>query len=571
MAHFSEQFLQQVLERSDIVELISRHVDLKKAGSNLMGLCPFHHEKTPSFSVSPDKQLYHCFGCGKGGGAFQFLMDYDDLAFPEAVERLAEKAGLDVPRNKMVPEERRKDESSRNLLSHTVDLFHQGLYSSNAARARHYLQARGLPEKIWQDYLLGYAPEGYGFLQRSLDHGCLTDLEAIGLLFKGERGYRERFRGRIMFPIRDRRGRFAGFGGRLIGNGEPKYLNSPETAFFHKSELLYGYHEHREHIRKLDHLLVVEGYMDVLMLAAFDLPFAVAPLGTAIGESQIRAILRLHPSPIFCFDGDRAGRRASWRALECMMPIMTADHSPRFMFLPEGEDPDSLLRHKGRPGFTEQMEKAAPVLETFLTGLKNLAGGSGAEGRARMAKRADRMLKEMGDHYLRQAWQQDVERVTGISLKTTRFMTSDHSTTAGKTGRKGRSLEDKFVAALLQNPERFGQLPKNADQFSLDDKVLNSIYTRALQNVRDGSGLSPSRLALDFPDDQRISRWLNEPEVNDETFTGLLLDIRVRDVKKCLGRTIDLSEKEQLKNRLRQLEQERIELYKRTTTEVKHE
>lgn len=570
MAHFSEHFLQQVLERSDIVELISRHVDLKKAGGNLMGLCPFHHEKTPSFSVSPDKQLYHCFGCGKGGGAFQFLMDYDDLAFPEAVERLAEKAGLDVPRNTIAPERLRKDESSRNLLSKTVDLFHQELYSSNSARARHYLQARSLPEKIWQDYLLGYAPEGYGFLQSSFDHSYLTDLEAIGLLFKGERGYGDRFRGRIMFPIRDRRGRFAGFGGRLIDKGEPKYLNSPETALFHKSEFLYGYHENREHIRKLGHLLVVEGYMDVLMLAAFDLPFAVAPLGTAIGESQIKAILRLHPSPVFCFDGDRAGRRASWRALECMMPVITADYSPRFMFLPEGEDPDSLLRHEGRQGFTEQMEKAAPVLETFLAGLKNLAG-SGAGGRAQMAKRADRMLREMGDHYLRQAWQQDVERVTGISLKTKRFMTSIHSTSAGKAGRKRRSLEDQFVAVLLQNPERFEQLPKDADQFSLDDKVLNSIYTRALQHIRDGSGLSPSRLALDFPDDQRISRWLNEPEVNEETFTGLLLDIRVRDVKKRLGRTIDLSEKGQLKNCLRQLEQERIELYKRVTTEVKHE
>jgi len=369
MTHFSEQFLQRVLERSDIVELISRHVDLKKAGGNLMGLCPFHHEKTPSFSVSPDKQLYHCFGCGKGGGAFQFLMDYDDLAFPEAVETLAEKAGLDVPRNTMVPEERRKDESSRNLLSQTVDLFHQELHSSNAARARHYLQARGLPEKIWQDYLLGYAPEGYGFLQRSLDHSCLTDLEAIGLLFKGERGYGDRFRGRIMFPIRDRRGRFAGFGGRLIDKGEPKYLNSPETAFFHKSELLYGYHENREHIRKLAHLLVVEGYMDVLMLAAFDLPFAVAPLGTAIGESQIKAILRLNPSPIFCFDGDRAGRRASWRALECMMPIMTADHTPQFMFLPEGESGRKWSRGPGADGQTCRPDAQRNGRPLFASGL----------------------------------------------------------------------------------------------------------------------------------------------------------------------------------------------------------
>jgi len=566
MAYFSETFLHEVLERNDIVALIAPHVELKKSGSNLMGLCPFHHEGTPSFSVSPDKQLYHCFGCGKGGGVFQFLMDHDGMAFPEAVELLAAKAGLEIPRDTPVTEEQKRETGTRKIFSQTIDLFYRELSATGAKRARQYLQSRDLPEKIWQDYLLGYAPEGYGFLQQNFDKTALPDLEKAGLLFQGERGYGDRFRDRIMFPIRDRRGRLAGYGGRLIGSGEPKYLNSPETLFFHKSELLYGFYEHRDYIRKQNRLLVVEGYMDVLMLAAFDLPCAVAPLGTAIGESQIRALLRLHPDPIFCFDGDRAGRRAAWRALEGMLPLISTDHAPRFMFLPEGEDPDSLLLRNGRDGFIEHIEKASPVLETFLAGLKNMAG-DGADGRARMAKRADDMLRTMHDNYLRQAWQQEIEQVTGITLKKRRFFAAKQPLTATTGVRHKQGLEDKFMAALMQNAKRFDQISAASDKFSLDDQVLNNIYTRALQIAGEGLELSPGRLALEFPDNRHISRWLNEPEVSEEAFTGLLLNIRLRDARTRLNRATGLADKEQLKKELRKLEERRISLYKLANTE----
>ncbi len=564
MVNFSPEFLERVLDRTDIIELISRHVDLKKAGSNMMGLCPFHHEKTPSFSVSPDKQLYHCFGCGKGGGAFQFLMDHDGLTFPEVVEMLAEKAALEVPRSTSSAADERQDRDTRNLLARAVELYHRELYSPGAAEARAYLQARKLPEAVWRDYLLGYAPEGYSFLRSHFGSDALEQLSEVGLLFKGERGYGDRFRGRVMFPIRDRRGREVGYGGRLIGEGEPKYLNSPETKYFHKSSLLYGYHEHREQIRKRDRLLLVEGYMDVLMLAAHDLPIAVTPLGTALGESQIRTILRLNPVPVFCFDGDQAGRKAAWRALERMMPLIEAEHKPCFMFLPEGEDPDSLLCKEGGEAFAGRIEQASPVLQTLLAGLKNLAG-SGAEGRARMAKRADNMLATMQDHYLRQAWRQEIERTTGINLKATRSISGRQRQGLQATASgSGSALEDQFVAALLQKPERIRTLPDDARQFFLDDKVLNKIYTRALESSGDNPNILVSHLSLNFQEDPRIPRWLNESAVSDDCFDGLLLDMQIRSMKRVLKQVRgDLTEHLKVKACLKKLEGLRIERYKR--------
>ena len=346
MANFPPPFLDEVLSRTDIIEIIARHVELKKSGSNMMGLCPFHNEKSPSFSVSPDKQLYYCFGCGKGGGAFQFLMDHDGYAFPEAVEYLAEKAGLEVPQTTRAdPDEQARHRQAQDMLSKASDAFARSLRSESGSGARAYLKQRGLPEEIVRDYGLGYVPPGYGFMQKVFgeDKRTLTQLEAVGLLFKGERGYGDRFRDRLMFTIRDRRGHVVGFGGRVLGEGEPKYLNSPETAWFHKSDLLYGFSEHRDVIRKEKQLLIVEGYMDVLALAASGLKIGLAPLGTAIGERQIREIFRLHEAPVFCFDGDRAGRQAAWRALERMLPLLKAELTPQFLYLPDGEDPDSVV------------------------------------------------------------------------------------------------------------------------------------------------------------------------------------------------------------------------------------
>jgi len=529
MAHFPADFLDEVLARTDIVELIARHVQLKKSGANFMGLCPFHHEKSPSFSVSADKQLFYCFGCGKGGGAFQFLTEHDGYSFPEAVEYLAEKAGLTVPQSHHQDsgeQERRKHALA--LLEQVTALFSRTLSAQDGKAGLAYFQRRKLPEAIIRQYRLGFAPPGYGFLEKALgrDTRALAQLEAVGLLFKGERGYADRFRGRAMFPIADRRGQVVGFGGRILDQGEPKYLNSPETPYFHKSDLLYGFSEHREEIRKRKLLVVVEGYMDVLALAAHGMPVGLAPLGTAIGERQVREILRLHAEPVFCFDGDRAGRQAAWRALDRMLPILDADHGPRFLYLPDGEDPDSLLQSEGAEAFSRRIEQdAKPILDTWIDGLKFLAG-SGPQGRARMAKKADAMLSVMQDDYLKQAWRQEAERATSLSIRA-----------SGSIVRKPRPVspgispaalnQEKFLAALLQKPDRIRDLLRDTDNISLDDPALNEVYRRVLELAAAHTGVVQA-LLHEFPQEARISLWASQSDISEEEYEKLELLMRER-------------------------------------------
>lgn len=562
MTNFPPSFLDEVLARSDLVEIIARHVELKKSGNSLMGLCPFHHEKSASFSVSPDKQLYYCFGCGKGGGAFQFLMDHDGYSFPEAVEYLAEKAGLPIPQASAAnPDDQARHRKGQQLLAKAADAFARCLQGSQGEAARNYLKRRGIPDDIVRDYALGYAPDGYGFMQQVFggDAHTLSRLESVGLLFKNDHGgYGDRFRDRLMFLIRDRRGQATGFGGRVLGAGEPKYLNSSESEWFHKSELLYGYSEHRDHIRKQKQLIVVEGYMDVLALACFDLKIGLAPLGTAIGERQIREIFRLHESPVFCFDGDRAGRQAAWRALERMLPILKAEWTPKFLYLPEGEDPDSLLRKEGREKFIARLQQEPkPVLETWLSGLKLLAG-QGADGRARMAKKADAMLATMTDHYLQQAWRQEIEQATGISLQ--RSQRRAMAKPAGNQARpdaKLTAVQEKFLAALMQQPSRFSSLPASAADFFVDNQGVRSLYMRAFSMSAD-AGVKPSnivkQLIQEFPEHQSlISRWVNQDAVPDIEFESLVLDMEANHINHLLRQKAgeaDLLERINMKKRL---------------------
>ena len=562
MAQFSPAFLDEVLARTDLAEIIGRHVELKRSGSNLMGLCPFHHEKSPSFSVSPDKQLYYCFGCGKGGGAFQFLMEHDGYAFPEAVEYLAEKAGIEIPRQAASdPGETERRNRAFELLSKVADVFVRQLAGEKGKVAREYLEHRKLPETIIRDYKLGYAPAGYGFMEHCFgsDSRIAAQLESIGLLFKGDRGYVDRFRNRLIFPIRDRRGKTVGFGGRILADEKSaKYLNSPETPFFHKSDLLYGLAEHREEIRKRKLLLVVEGYMDVLALAAHGLPIGLAPLGTAIGERQILEILRLHDGPVFCFDGDRAGRQAAWRALERMLPILKAEHSPRFLYLPDGEDPDSLVAKEGSEAFSKRIEsEARPVMETWLQGLRNIAGQV-SDGDARMAKKADAMLKTMTDYFLADAWRKEANRKTGVPISR-KFIKSDAGTVHLKAERL--SAEEKFVAGLLQRPTRFSALSEEDSGVFLDTNPVNEIYTRAfflIQNSRKGE-ISSAELMKRLADsgDSDLALWSNAPDIEDEEFSNLLATVRANAIRRRLKGGIGLQEAVELKRRLNELDGQR--------------
>ena len=571
MANFSPSFLDEVLARTDIVEIIARHVELKKSGSNMMGLCPFHHEKSPSFSVSADKQLYYCFGCGKGGGAFQFLMDHDGYSFPEAVEYLAEKAGLDIPQDtQRQPGDEARQKKAYDMLSQASDAFAKALAGTGGGKAVSYIKERGLPQSVVRSYGLGYAPDGYGFMQQAFgsDSRTAAQLEAVGLLFKGERGYGDRFRNRLIFTIRDRRGRVVGFGGRVLGDGEPKYLNSPETNWFHKSELLYGFSEHRDTIRKEKRLIVVEGYMDVLALAAHGLKIGLAPLGTAIAERQIREMFRLCDTPVFCFDGDRAGRQAAWRALERMMPLLKAELTPKFLYLPEGEDPDTLLAKEGAEAFCQRVEsEAKPVLETWLMGLKLLAG-QGAEGRARMAKKADSMLGTMTDSYLAQAWRQEVEQATGIPLKQQMRRSATPATSAVATSLT--IVEEKFLASLLQKPARIRDLPDALQGLFVDNEVVQPLYSRAFSIIAEAEDDNidiARQLAQELPESQAmISRWVNQAAVQDIEYESLLLDMEANDIRRRLRQAAGLDETLPLKQRLIE-----VQAKQRKLTEQLHE
>ncbi len=576
MAYYPDAFLEQLQSRIDLVDLIAAYVELKRSGSNMFGLCPFHNEKSPSFSVSPEKQMYYCFGCGKGGNAFQFAMDYHSYSFTEAVAWLADRAGLPLPAQDQRQQQRQREKKQQrqqadNLLQQVAQCFQQQLSGPAGTEALAYLQQRGLPDEVIHRYQLGFAPAGYGFLQQRFPEATWPELEAAGMLFRNERGFGDRFRQRIMFPIRNDKGELAGFGGRISGDGEPKYLNSPETTFFHKSSLLYGLHEHREHIRHSRQLLVVEGYMDVLALAAHQMPVAVAPLGTAISEQQLRMIFRLCDAPVFCFDGDEAGYKAAWRALERMLPLLKPEWQPRFLYLPQGEDPDSLLQQQGEAGMRRHMEEALSAVDSWLLGLRKLAG-EGVEGRARMAAQAASMLSSIQDPFLREAWQDAAALRTGSRQlavnRQLRPATRDEQM-ASRRMPKNR-LQDRFLAALFQKPERFRELPDDACNFTLDDDELRLLYSRALslsQFEQTAGEACAAYLQRIFPDDPHIPRWINEHPVSDLEFSSITLDMLRAWLEYAAGATGDMAEKVRIRQRLAHIRQQQRNLTEQLESE----
>lgn len=370
MARIPQHFIDDLLSRTDIVALIDSRVELKKAGRDYMARCPFHDEKTPSFTVSPTKQFYHCFGCGAHGNAIGFLMEQDRMEFPDAVEELAHMAGVEVPREYAPAQQGSGHGDQIKLLARVTHFYRQSL--PDHQDVVRYLKDRGLDRDAVNRFLIGYAPPGWSNLR---DHiGDDRTLQEAGLIVRKEQGGAyDRFRNRVMFPIRDTRGRVIAFGGRAVGEDQPKYLNSPETHLFHKGRNLYGLYEARQAMRDLPRLLVVEGYMDVIALAQMGLPYAVATLGTATTEQHLETLFRHTHQVVFCFDGDRAGRDAARRALDRAMGAMRDGREIRFLFLPEGEDPDTLVRREGKQALETLIEEARPLsdflLETLSAGL----------------------------------------------------------------------------------------------------------------------------------------------------------------------------------------------------------
>jgi DNA primase len=392
-------FIDDLLARTDIVDLIGSRIQLRKAGKDYQARCPFHDEKSPSFTVSREKQFYHCFGCGAHGTAIGFLMDYDRLGFREAIEDLAHRSGLEVPTEGETNRTGPDHAPLYALLEQAAQLYrHQLREHLEAPRAVDYLKGRGLSGVIAARYGLGYAPPGWDFLGSRLGHDrAAQDLLAQAGLVTDQDGKRyDRFRDRIMFPIRDRRGRVIGFGGRVLGDAKPKYLNSPETPVFHKGHELYGLFEAQQGRRKLERLLVVEGYLDVIALAQFGIDYAVATLGTATTADHLQVLLRSAPELVFCFDGDRAGRTAAWKALETALPFATGNQSLRFLFLPEGEDPDTLIRAEGQTAFEERLRSATPLSRFLFDQLQETVGDMiSGDGRARLAALARPLIEKV--------------------------------------------------------------------------------------------------------------------------------------------------------------------------------
>lgn len=413
-------FINDLLARTDIVDLIDARVKLKKQGKNFHACCPFHHEKTPSFTVNGDKQFYHCFGCGAHGNAIDFLMNYDRLEFVESIEELASMHSLEVPYESgtgTTALERHQRQSLYELMGQLSEFYQQALNEPAAAPAQHYLAQRGLSAEVIRHFAIGFAPAGWDnvlkrFGRHDEDRETLSD---AGMLVKNEQGRTyDRFRERVMFPIRDKRGRVIAFGGRVLGDGLPKYLNSPETEIFHKGRQLYGLYEAQQNHTELKRLLVVEGYMDVVALAQFGIDYAVASLGTSTTADHIQMMFRVTDQVICCYDGDRAGRDAAWRALETALPYLNDGRQLRFMFLPDGEDPDTLVRKEGKQAFEQRMEQALPLSTFLFDTLQQQVDMSSPEGRTKLGRDALPLIGQVPGETLRLYLRQQLGNKLGI-------------------------------------------------------------------------------------------------------------------------------------------------------------
>ena len=419
-----QPFIDELIARADIVEVIASRVPLKKAGREFKACCPFHGEKTPSFWVSPEKQFYHCFGCGAHGTALGFLMEHDKLSFPEAVEDLAARLGLEVPHEAGSPQAsaRRADDSAYDLMARVARYYGEQL--ARDARAKRYVEERGLSKEIVERFAIGYAPNSWNDLLKRFGstEEARRQLSELGLIIErervqareGEKHY-DRFRDRIMFPIRDARGRTIAFGGRIIDQGEPKYLNSPETALFHKGRELYGLHEVRQSRVALRRLVIVEGYMDTVRLHQFGISYALATLGTATTPEHFKRIFRLVSEVIFSFDGDRAGRAAAWRALQHALPEVREGREIRFLFLPEGEDPDTMVATEGREAFEQRLNTALPLSEYLVQELSSQADLAHADGRARFAAAARPLVAKVPQGVYRELLMQRIADEIGLA------------------------------------------------------------------------------------------------------------------------------------------------------------
>jgi len=515
-----QHFIDELITRADIVEVIGSRVPLKKAGREFKACCPFHGEKTPSFTVSQVKQFYHCFGCGAHGTALGFLMEYDKLGFVEAVEELASRLGLEVPREAGT----KRDSTSEDLyevLGRAAQFFRDTL--KDHERAAEYLNKRGLNADTISQFGIGYAADSWNALLKRFgsNDGARRKLSAAGLIVErtgqtsrdADGGFYDRFRDRIMFPIRDARSRVIAFGGRIIDAGEPKYMNSPETSVFHKGKELYGLYEARQARQALTRLLIVEGYMDVVRLHQAGVTYALATLGTATTSEHLNRIFRLTSEVVFCFDGDRAGRAAAWRALENALPQAREGRQIRFMFLPEGDDPDSLVGKEGREAFEARLGGALPLSEYLVEQLASQVDLQHLDGRARLAELAKPLLKRIPAGVYRELLIDRLARQVGMPAgklavlllepDEARAATAPQRPAASATLAAGRgSLVRQAITLLLNHPDAATPIT-GAEELAQSVRPGAALLAELIRELK--TRPAPHKAAV-------LERWRDRPE-----------------------------------------------------------
>lgn len=550
--HIPRSFIDDLLARLDIVDVIDSRVKLKKKGKNYSACCPFHNEKTPSFSVSQEKQFYHCFGCGVHGNAIDFMMEYERLDFVEAIEELAGTLGLNVPREQRQggapgnQPPRANSETKRSLydlLESVAQFYRQQLKKPTAQVAIDYLRNRGVSGEIAQKFGIGYVSDEWDLVRQQFGRARASEdmLVEGGLLIENDRGNRyDRFRGRVMFPIRDRRGRVIGFGGRVIGDGTPKYLNSPETPIFHKGKELYGLYEVLQAHREPKQVLVVEGYMDVVALAQFGVDYAVASLGTSTTGDHLQLLFRQTNTVVCCYDGDRAGRDAAWRALENSLSYLKSGNILKFLFLPDGEDPDSYIRQYGQEAFELQVAQAEPLSTYLFNHLLQQVDVGNNEGKAALEALALPLIYKIPDQSMQSQLLKLLEQKTGI-YKKPKLNHKDNRRPQPHKEIKRTPMRE-VIALLLQNPSYALRVPDLSGVQALPIPGL-SLLVEVLDNCRNYPHITTGQLLEHWRGSKneslisRLASW--EIHVNEENQEELFLDSLDKILAQCIEKQIE--------------------------------
>lgn len=552
--HIPRSFIDDLLARLDIVDIIDARVKLKKKGKNYGACCPFHNEKTPSFSVSQEKQFYHCFGCGVHGNAIDFIMEFERLEFVEAIEELASFLGLDVPREQRSGEistaPRANTEQKRNLydLMGGISQFYRSQLKIAANKpAIEYLKNRGLSGEIVQKFGIGYVADEWDLVRKNFGQQKEAQdmLVTGGMLIENDKGNRyDRFRGRVMFPIRDRRGRVIGFGGRVLEDGTPKYLNSPETPIFHKGKELYGLYEVLQAYREPPQVLVVEGYMDVVALAQYGVDYSVASLGTSTTGDHIQMLFRQTSTVVCCYDGDRAGKEAAWRALENALEYLKTGNTLKFLFLPDGEDPDSYIREHGKAAFEQLVQNATP-LSTYLFDnlieIHKLNLGTN-EGKSALRAHASALINKIPDSYFQELLEKLLDERTGFDNQLRRARVHTQNPTPQPHKELKRTPMREVIALLIQNPSYADMVPDLSSVKGLPLPGL-SLFVEVLDKCHAHPHINTGQLLEHWRDNKheallsRLASW--EIPLDEDNQEDIFLDSLDKILAQCVEKQIE--------------------------------